>query len=119
MTNPTNATDAVQRVRRILDSRDLWLKHADYDSELVDEAYPVTYADIRALLARLADVEAENASLREDKARLDWLEANPRNLYPCQDGDGRWHIDCDGSSGYCSDTPRTAIDAARATEGTR
>ena len=78
---------------------------------------PQDAADLRAVCA-------EVRALRADKARLDWLEANPRRLYPCQDGDERghidfgWHIDFGGASGYCSATPRAALDAARTTTNT-
>jgi hypothetical protein len=69
MSEPTNATDAVQRdgvqsVRAALLYRDAFFPHRDYDQEEVEPRHGhLIWADVRALLARLADVEQENADL--------------------------------------------------------
>ncbi len=57
---------------------------------------------------RIAALEAENAKLLEDKARLDWLEANPDRNASSSFGRKIWWI---SSSGHY-DTARKAIDAA-------
>jgi hypothetical protein len=122
---------ALMRVAGAIARRDARLPHPDYDKEAIDTA-EVCWGDLRALLAAYQSVRSENEglrdgsivdrlreevralipenrALREDKARLDWLEDHGGFETP----DGK-----DGMSmarwGRSSDlTLRTAIDRAR------
>jgi hypothetical protein len=118
VTNPTNATDAVQRVRefatRYRGNRPDQL--TDYERKALDA--------VDALLARLADVEAENASLREaaNKASeaIHWLyEAHRTDVDPWSEGPLQDFGKADHPLTRAQDALRAALDAARTTEGTR
>lgn len=69
-----------------------------------------------ALLARIDKLKRENAALREDRARLDWLEVSaiPWRCLSLAEVDQRDPIVV---SWQLNDNLRAAIDAARAKEG--
>lgn len=67
--------------------------------------------------ARIAELERENAALRADKERLDWLERRTA-FFQLFRKDGVVFVQLVGETGphECTST-RAAIDAARAKEG--
>lgn len=68
------------------------------------------------LRARVAALEAENAKLREDAARIDWLVAHDAWVSQRHVSKGRYEfvVECFGNREVAyADTWREAIDAAR------
>ena len=63
--------------------------------------------------ARLNELERENAALREDKERLDWLEKNKFQHRDFNTGDSLGYEWCVSSSYEDEICVRAAIDAAR------
>lgn len=68
---------------------------------------------VRELLSALSAAEEERAELLKDRARLDWLDANPCDLLASFFKDSSHLAVRDGYSDIlCGDTVREAIDAA-------
>lgn len=66
--------------------------------------------------ARITELERENAALREDKERLDWLDesgAEVQKYGNSKDGSVLFFVDLDWSTVFAADTLRAAIDAAK------
>ena len=72
----------------------------------------------RVQTERVAELRRENAALREDKERLDWLEANLYTLWAsglrCNESPAVEIAACSGR--FEAESIRAAIDAARAKE---
>ena len=74
----------------------------------------------RNLKTELESLRAENASLRADKARLDWLDRNPRKISNAAGYRGEqdtWSYFDAQKVFHDAPTIRAAIDAARAALG--
>lgn len=56
-TLPPDVQAVVDRVRKMFAGRDSFLRHEEYDAEEIDAEYPVTFADLRTLLAHLSRTE--------------------------------------------------------------
>ena len=67
--------------------------------------------EVCQLLDYIDTIEAEVEALREDKARLDWLEATGFGVH--RTAPNRWLTQADSVNG---ETVRAAIDAARSAE---
>ena len=106
-TDPTALEVVVARVRRracVLERRDA----------------PRAAADLRTLLTALADAQAQATALREDKARLDWLDAQRRTEHPdwgYRNGCNVWSVSSESRDTLSMDGAvqdiRAALDAAR------
>ena len=82
-------------------------------------SYTHALGRVAELFQKVQQLERENAALREDKERLDWLDESGAEVYKCgnsEDGSVLFFVDTDPSTVFSADTLRAAIDAARAKE---
>ena len=95
------------------DSRDGWLDDlAEASARITQLEATIENLSFQAnsLIKRGSSLASENAALREDKARLDWVEEKRSHIVAGVDS--FWNV-MTSNNGFDAETVRAAIDAAR------